>query len=234
MRFLAIGILLATAGWLLYPGDQPVRAEKVIPWHQPEAAFESFPLAIAPYLESQHVVRRGSTQQHPAHTWAFDFGALERQFARALATGKELIPDENLLRQFESAVQDLPSSLPSESVERIALLFEKSFPDTTGEQLAGLFGPMYHFHTEREAAAAHLAGRHPAGSLEQTRALLDSAEALQREHFNSEQVEQLFGRQNALSRYLLERRLVREDPRLSPEEKQIALRDLQNSFRVVK
>jgi hypothetical protein len=231
---LLIFFLLATAGWLLYPNDQPVRAKKVIPWRQPATTFESFPLTIAPYLTSQQVVRRSGSQKSPAQTWVVDFDVFERQFAKSLPPGKELVLDDNLLRQFEGALQGLTSSLPSESVERIAFLFGKSFPSPTGEQLAALFGPIYHYHTQKDAAAARLAELYPPGSLELTEGLLNSTEALQRKYFSNGQVEQLFGNKNAVNRYLLQRRLVRENPRLSPEEKRVALLELQNSFKVAK
>ncbi|MCW8195789.1 hypothetical protein F6455_13425 [Proteobacteria bacterium 005FR1] len=225
--------LLALAGWLLYPGGQASRNTRVAPWLQPESASSSFPLAMAPYLASQQV-RRASSQETALEEWAFDFAGFERHFAEHVSAENNSILNDQLPRQFQSVFQNLPPSLDAKSVERISFLFRKSFPGTAGEQLSTVFGPIYYYHYEKEAAAKRIAQLHPPGSTEYTSALLDSAEAMQNEHFSREQVDQLFGKQNSLNRYLLQRRLVREDPELSAEQKRLTLRDLQSAFEIVK
>lgn len=166
-----------------------------------------------------------------APTWSMDFAPIERQFATYLQGATELTLNENLFRQLQIAVQALPSAMSESCLERIEFLLSKSFPGATGKRLAALFTPSYHFQAALKMESERIARGYPAGSIAATSALLESTEALQRKFFSPREIEQLFGRSNELNRYLLARRRVREDARLSAEQKRVALQQLQQSFR---
>jgi hypothetical protein len=223
---LSLVFLVAAAVWRLH--DFPQAKFSSGPWQQPASAFENYPVPMAPAHPKASNENGGDAS---GGQWQFDFALLEQQFAVTLAGTGELTLDDNLRRQFESVLQDLPMPLSRESLDRIEHLFRKSFPGQAGQQLSALFGPMRHYHAAQKSEAETIAALHPAGSLAATAATLDSAQRLQAQLFGDEQIRQLFGQSNALSRYLLERRRVRESSTLTPEEKRVALLDLQQSFK---
>lgn len=221
----SIALLIATAGWQLFDYPQPVLSQG--DWHQPAAASRYHPEPMAPLHPKELLSTEATTNR-----WTFNFAPLEEQIATSLAGRRSLKLDDNLLRQFQSAFQALPTPLTSASLQRMELLLRKSFPEPAGGQLAQLIGPLYRYHLALETESLRLAERYPTGSFAASAALFEVSENLQQRHFSPDQIQQLFGRANALSRYLLERRRVREDPDLSLEQKRVALRGLQESLKV--
>ncbi len=212
-RLLATAVLLAAVarlGWLYAAIEQPDhRPFSDDAWLQPDT-------------KPAHHVDPISAQR-----WPFDFAVIETDVARFLAHAANTPrPDETLARLFEQIVLDLPDDLDENSVERIGLLLQKSFPGAQGETLAALFPPLFRYRQALAAETDALQTTTAVDTLQFAQASLRAAQRLQVEHLGPTLATQLYANQNALTDYLLQRRQIREDATLSAEQQELALRAL--------
>lgn len=212
-----IALALTTLAWL-YPGPvieasshwQSGDGMKQT-WQQPTALGENFPRPIS------------------SRQWPIDFEAIEQRFTDVdIDDSGKLQLDARVAKSLKQTVLHLPDSMSDERLERVGLLFRKSFPGPKGEQLASLFRNYWHYEQalERTAAAAKEAPEGNAG------VNVDKSDvtALQKQYLGDTNAAKLYGKQNTIAAYLSARRRIQKDASLSDSVKQDRLAALEREY----
>lgn len=210
-----MALALTTMAWL-YP-ESVIQASGQLQsgdgmkqiWHQPAALSEKF------------------SQPMSSRQWPIDFEAIEQRFSD-IDTDRsgQLELDARVAESLKQTVLHLPASISDELLERISLLFRKSFPGPKGEQLASLFRNYWDYEQALERAAR----KRREGS---ARVSMDSSEiaALQKKYLGDTTAAELYGKQNTISAYLSARRQIQNDAGLSDSVKQDRLAALEREYR---
>lgn len=214
---------LATALWYLYPTeDVRQRAmsgfgDRSVPddgeWLQPASVTTAYPQPIS------------STQ------WPIDFEIIESQFSRfSVNEAGELPLNATMATALQQAFLQLPAA-PEELLDRVAVLLRKSFPGQKGAQLSALFRNYARYEQARSMSTAADSQEHSRGSADAAIAALNTSVELQYKFLGKQTALKLFGKQNAMTAYLLARRQVRADAALSQSDKQERLHALRQAYR---
>lgn len=187
------------------------------PWQQPGGLAESFPRPIS------------------SRQWSIDFDAIEQRFTDVdIDESGELELDARVAESLKQTVLHLPDAMSNELLERIGLLFRKSFPGPKGEELASLFRNYWHYEQALERQArertAAVAKEKPKGGADINMGRSDIA-ALQKEYLGDTTAAKLYGKQNSISAYLSARRRIQNDSSLSDSAKQDGLAALEREYR---
>lgn len=189
--------------------DSPVSlyGPKVSEWRQPYLIADRFP-------------------EHISNTrWTFDYEASEQILVKLKQDETEqLVLDGRAAEIIESAVSKLPKGLQSDELQRVEVLVAKGLPGSAGRQLADIVTDFYQY---QQAARSAFVAKDSSTTIEEQEKRFYQTVVLQEQFFGKPVAEKLFGRQNALNRYLYARRHITKDSSLSPEQKQKQLRTLE-------
>jgi 4-amino-4-deoxy-L-arabinose transferase-like glycosyltransferase len=198
---LAFGYTAVTL-WSIH-GDLPPALDRnaKAEWQQPIAANTLFPNPI-------------SRQQ-----WHFDYEVTEHilGLVKLNSSGEPLLNPE-LAMSLAKATASLPQNMNEKTLQRIAFLISKSLPHTPnkGEVLAALLINYYHLQSATNKVNA--IAEAPLSTTEKLTDFLQE-EARQNHYLGEEVATQLFGAQRNITRYLLERKVIKENVDLSPQQK---------------
>lgn len=177
-------------------------------WQQPLSISDEFPERISTTY------------------WQFDFGATEQILTKIkLNETGELILNETTADLLKVAVSKLPLDLTEADLQRIEILLAKGLPGKAGQQLSSVLTGFYRYwQLERVDEKKALNIEDKERSFEQT--------VLRQERYLGQDIAgRLFGRKNAVTRYLHARRGINEDSNLNQEQKRQQLLILQNRFK---
>lgn len=173
------------------------------------------PVAEQPWRDPAGVTIAPSIVPSP---WILDFAAAENALMQpdASTVVKAAVDDQTeiLLQQ---VCREIPAHASAEILGRVRTLILRLFPDASGERFARLVMQYY----EYQQALTNLGAQ---GND------LAHLVALRHQYFGADVTEALFGSQQTLARYLLQREQIASDPALSAEQKQHALKTLQQHF----
>jgi Proteobacterial lipase chaperone protein len=176
-------------------------------WHQPNFVADKFP-------------------EHISNTrWTFDYEASEQVLLKLkLDQNGQLVLDERAAEILESAVTKLPNGLQSDELRRVEVLVAKGLPGRAGSQLAGIVTDFYRY---QQATTYAFVAKGSSTTIEEQEERFYQTVVLQEKFFGKPVAKKLFGRKNALNRYLYARRYITSDSSLSPEKKQKQLHTLE-------
>ncbi len=126
----------------------------------------------------------------------------------------------NQLAIIQGLVTKFPAQLNQQELKRIGFLIAKTFPDEAGQQLSQLSTRYFQY---QQAEKSNSTDANAETQFQQTM-------ARQREYFGPVIADQLFGKTNALTRYLLERKKINDNRQLEAAEKQQKLHQLHQHF----
>lgn len=177
-------------------------------WQQPVAANTLFPDAIS------------------AQQWHFDYEAIENILANVqLSNTGELLINPGLVSILTKVIDSLPQDISEQALQRIGLLISKSFSHLphTAKKLTDVLIKFYHLqYAENKDHSAenkdHSAEKNTQSTRGKLKALL-AEEALQNHYLGKDVASQLFGKQQDITRYLLERKIIKENSALSRQQK---------------
>lgn len=156
------------------------------------------------------------------------FGRVETVLARIKFNARG---NPRLNAKTESALAEamtaLPGTMRSAAFKRVQFLVHKSFPGTADDELALLFRDYYRYRQ------AELGERNAQARPRDLDAEIDRFErtvALRKHYFGATRAEMLFGRQQALARYLFNIRQLEKTPGLSNEVREAKRRALQTEY----
>lgn len=205
-------IALTLALFLLWSihADSPdiLNSPDVHLWQQPLSISDEFPERIS----TTH--------------WQFDFESTEQVLTKIKLNGKgELILNETTADLLKVAVSKLPLNMTEADLQRIEILVAKGLPGKAGQQLSGVLTDFYRYWQ-----LARIDDK-KALNIEAKERSFDQAVLRQERYLGKDIAERLFGRKNAVTRYLYARRRINEDTNLNQEQKQQQLIILQNRFK---
>lgn len=188
--------------WSIH-GDLPaaLASSAKAEWQQPVSVNTLFPSPI-------------SRQQ-----WHFDYAVIEQILGSVkLNSSGELLLNTELAKHLATATVSLPHNMNDKALQRIAFLISKSFPHIPeeGNTLATLLINYYHLQSATEKDQTLV--KSPLNIAEKFSAFLQ--ENARQNHYLGEEVAiQLFGENRDIKRYLLERKVIKENVDLSPYQK---------------
>lgn len=176
-------------------------------WQQPPSLSKRFPELIS----TRH--------------WQFEFTPVE-QGLRSIKRDNagKLILNASTTKVLKSIVSTMPKNMEKEALERVALLINKSFPNTFNQSLAALFVNFYKYQQASHFALTKSSTKRPEQQFREDM-------TRQKNYLTEEIAEQLFGRQNTVNNYLYARKLINESDHLTLEQKQQQLSGLQRRFK---
>lgn len=205
-------IALTPALFLLWSihTDSPaiLNSPEVHLWQQPHSISNEFPERIS------------------ATHWQFDFEATEQVLTKIkLNETGELILNETTADLLKVAVSKLPLNMTEADLQRIEILVAKGLPGKVGQQLSDVLTGFYRYwQIER-------IDENNALNIEDKERSFEQTVLLQERYLGKDVAEHLFGRKNAVTRYLYARRRINEDSNLNQAQKRQQLIILQNRFK---
>jgi hypothetical protein len=199
--------------WSIH-GDLPSRLthEQTGDWQQPVAANTLFPNAIS------------------AQQWHFDYESIENILAHVeLSHAGELRINPELVSILTKVTDSLPPDMSEQALERIGFLISKSFSHLphTAEKLTDVLINFYHLqYTSNKVQTVEDSTQGSRGKL---KGILEE-EARQNYYLGKNVANQLFGKQQNISRYLLKRKVIKENSALSTQQQKQQLDSLSNSM----
>lgn len=165
--------------------------------------------------------------------WSFDYDEIEQTLSQIRQNEKgALILNEKTHTILKDAVSKFPNEIDNASLQRIKFLTRKSFGDKAGQQIADLLLNFYAYTKATERDRELDGTQRPTGdSVDRQERLFEELLIRQNQFMGPEISESLFGRKNALNRYLYARKRINEDPSLSQLQKQKKLSKLQARFK---
>lgn len=199
--------LLLGAIRLSVSGPEPLTREQQT-WVQPTAVSREHPQLISP-------------QQ-----WHFEFQEAETILGRLdHDSGQGLILNRHTTDILRRAAATLPDTMSQEAIERAGFLAGHGFPSArVGDQAARLFTAMIRYQQA-------LRQEPKSNRSESARARFENTVALQNHYFGGDAAQQLFAHQRRLRQYLIARRQLQDDPDLSEDQREQALKALSKEFR---
>jgi hypothetical protein len=197
--------------WSIH-GDLPSRLthEQTDDWQQPVAANTLFPNVIS------------------AQQWHFDYESIENILAtvKFSYTGKLLINPE-LVSILTKVIDSLPQDMSEQALQRIGFLISKSFSHrpNIAKKLTNVLINFHHLHYAQNKI--HTAANSTQNTQEKLTAFLGK-EARRNQYLGKEVASQLFGKQQDITRYLLERKIIKENTALNTQQKKQQLGALSN------
>jgi hypothetical protein len=206
--------------WSLH-GDLPaIDYNDKADWRQPIVSSALFPTPIS------------------AQQWHFDYGATEQILTRVKHSGKEpsndkdqahLLLNPGLAGVLTKAVDSLPSNMDDKALQRTAFLVLKGQPGLVGKQLASVLINYYQLqHASKIAASSDNSKLALTDQLSILQAKFLATQARQNHYLGTHVATQLFGKKRNITRYLLERRAIKENSNLSQQQRQMQLHKLQS------
>lgn len=162
-------------------------------WQQPIAVNALFPDPIS------------------AQQWHFNYEETEEILTQVkLNSHGELLINPELAHILTKSVASMPQNLNKKTENRIAFLVSKGLPGIAGTQLATLLMNYYHLQDATNKTT------------NKTTSLANflKTEARQNHHLGTDVATQLFGNKRVITRYLLERLAIQENPNLSHQQKE--------------
>jgi hypothetical protein len=186
--------------------------EQTDDWQQPVAANTLFPNIIS------------------AQQWHFDYESIENILAHVeLSHAGELRINPELVSILTKVTDSLPPDMSEQALERIGLLISKSFSHLprTEKKLTDVLINFYHLqYTEN---TDHSVKSNTQSTRSKLKALL-AEEARQNYYLGKNVASQLFGKQQGITRYLLERKVIKENSALSTQQQKRQLNALSYSM----
>jgi len=197
-------------------------------WYQPSIINSRYPTLISP------------------NNWGFDYSAIEalllqihsrKRFNNNQPNNSQ--PNNTITftaddaELFSKAIQSLPKNLSAVSLQRIQFLIAKEFPRDIGNQLAKLTVGFYQLQSATDTHTVHKPTDLPRHEHTQlaNKILTFKNKTDRQNHFLGKDIaHQLFGKQRAISYYLLQRRAIKENTQLSSEQKTKKLQSLKNTL----
>lgn len=177
-------------------------------WQQPLALASQFPEPIS------------------TDYWRFDFEASVQFLANIKYTEiGDIILNANSAKTLEDAVSKLPQTMTKTDLHRAELLVTKNFPGQAGQQLAKVLTSFYRYQQ-----ASMIETDKPQDMAAKERRFEQTILRQQR-YLGKEVANKLFGRQNAVTRYLHARQQINKASNLTQEQKQQQLTTLQGRFK---
>jgi hypothetical protein len=189
-------------------------------WYQPSIINSRYPTLISP------------------NNWNFDYSAIEalllqihsrKRFNNNQPNNSQ--PNNTMTftaddaELFSKAIQSLPKNLSAVSLQRIQFLIAKEFPDDIENQLAKLTVGFYQLQSATDTRAEH----EPTQLADKMLTFKNKVDS-QNHFLGKDTAHQLFGKQRAISYYLLQRRAIKENTQLSSEQKTKKLQSLKNTL----
>jgi len=178
-------------------------------WHQPSAANALFSNPIS------------------ADQWHFDYEVTEKIFSKATLNGSgELLVNSTLADVLKEAVDSLPQNMNGKALNRVSFLVSKGLPGVPGKKLASVFVNYYYL---QQASALAASSEKSGSELSVRRSAFQAMIERQDYYLGADVAVQLFGRQRGITRYLYQRREIKENASLNHRQKQKLLNTLQNN-----
>ncbi len=184
-------------------------------WYQPSIINSRYPTLISP------------------NNWDFDYSTIEalldqihsrKRFNNSQPNNTMTFTADDA-ELFSKAIQSLPKNLSAVSLQRIQFLIAKEFPDDIENQLAKLTVGFYQLQSATDTRAEHK----PTQLADKMLTFKNKVD--RQDHFlGKDTAHQLFGKQRAISYYLLQRRAIKENTQLSSEQKTKKLQSLKNTL----
>jgi hypothetical protein len=193
--------------------------EQTDDWQQPVAANTLFPNIIS------------------AQQWHFDYESIENILTNVeLSNTGELLINPGLVNILTKVTNSLPPDMSEHALQRIGLLISKSFSHLphTEKKLTDVLINFYHLQYAENTDHSvenkdHSAENNTQSTRGKLKALL-AEEARQNYYLGKNVASQLFGKQQGITRYLLERKVIKENSALSTQQKKRQLNALSYSM----
>ena len=160
--------------------------------------------------------------------WHFDYAAIEHILAKVkFSKNSKLLLNPKLAENLAEAVASLPQNMNDRALQRMAFLVSMSLPylPKEAEKLATLL--ISYYHLQYATHKAHSIEKDLLKTTDKLQAFLQK-EALQNHYLGESVATQLFGKQRTITRYLLERKAIKENLNLTSQQKQHLLHALKN------
>ena len=184
-------------------------------WRQPNAISSIFPEPL-------------STDE-----WQFDYDDIEQVLARIKqGESNNLIINETTAVILNEAVSNFSEETNENSLRRIRFLVSKGMRGDAGQELGEILVSFYRYKkAEAKEKLLEKTSQAKTKSLKVQETRFEQTLLIQERYLGPEVSEQLFGRKNALNRYLLARRRVSENASFTAIQKQKILGQLQQQFK---
>ena len=163
--------------------------------------------------------------------WHFNYEAAELILAKIKFTDKgELLVNPELAKILSKAVDSLPKHMNDEALQRIDFLVAMSFPHRpqAAKKIAKLLINYYHLqYAVTQASSTENKSTNARDKL----AIVLETEALENHYLGEDNATQLFGEQRSITRYLLERKSIKENSQLNQQQKTQQLNRLKKLFK---
>ncbi|MGK0248432.1 MAG: hypothetical protein ACI910_001163 [Oleispira sp.] len=188
--------------WSIH-GDLPstLTHEQTDDWQQPIAANTLFPSAIS------------------AQQWHFDYESTENILANVeVSNTGELLINPELLCILTKVIDSLPPDMSDQVLQRIGLLISKSFSHRphTAKTLTDVLINFYHLSYAENKV--HTVEKNTQSTREKLKFFL-TKEARKNYYLGKDVASKLFSNQQDITRYLLERKIIKENAALSTQQK---------------
>jgi hypothetical protein len=163
--------------------------------------------------------------------WHFDYETAERILTEVkFSENGELLVNSKLAEILSKTINSLPKKINDEALQRIDFLIAMSFPNRpqAAKKLAKLLINYYHLQYATTSASSTNSNSHSTDNK-----LTDflKKETLENHYLGEDNAAQLFGKQRSITRYLLERKAIKENTDLNPLQKKQQLNMLQNPLK---
>lgn len=151
--------------------------------------------------------------------WHFDYEAAELILAKVTFTDKgELLLNPELAKILSKAIDSLPKQLNDEALQRINFLLAMSFPKRTraAEELGRLL--INYYHLQYAVTQASSTDHKSSNTRDKLAAFLETV-ARENHYLGEDNATLLFGEQRSITRYLLERKIIKENATLNQQQK---------------
>ena len=163
--------------------------------------------------------------------WHFNYEAAELILAKIKFTDKgELLVNPELAKILSKAVDSLPKQMNDEALLRIDFLVSMSFPHRpqAAKKLAKLL--INYYHLQYAVTQASSTENKSANTRDKLAIFLET-EALENHYLGEDNATQLFGEQRSITRYLLERKSIKENTQLNQQQQKQQLNRLKKPFK---
>lgn len=163
--------------------------------------------------------------------WHFDYETAERILTEVkFSKNGELLINPELAEILSKAVNSLPKEMNNEALQRIDFLIAMSFPNhpQAAKTLAKLLINYYHLQYATTSASSTDSNSH---STDNKLTAFLKKESLENHYLGEDNAAQLFGKQRSITRYLLERKAIKENTDLNPLQKNQQLNMLKNPLK---
>mgnify|MGYP003626368813 CR=1 FL=1 len=176
-------------------------SEQTDDWQQPIAASTLFPNTIS------------------AQQWHFDYESTEKILSKVEFTNTgELLINPKLVSILTKVINSLPQDMSEKALLRVGFLISKSFPHLPHEAKKLTDVLINFYHLQYASNKVQSIENNPQNSHKKLQAFLGE-ETRQNYYLGKDVATQLFGKQRAITRYLLERKVIKENPELNTHQK---------------